>query len=735
MSDEPADEDRALYTELVVRVTPRTGKFYRVEQDFTRPRSTVVSGSEPGDLCLDVDELDLDLADQDAYARRLTQAFFADPVVKVAFESYTSNNEAPLRLRLQLATDAPELHRVRWELLRHPDRGTPLATSEQILFSRYLRSADWGHPFQQRSETDMKALIVIANPTNLASYRPEGTPLQPIDVAGELQRATSALAGFRVVDALVSAGATHVDPRAKLLGPTAVTLPNLVNELRRGYDVLYLVCHGAMRDGTTRLFIENDARQVDAINGRQLADELSQIRRLPILVVLAACDSAGSGANGALSAVGPLLAEVGVPAVVAMQERITVETADAFVTGFFHELSRDGQLDRAAAVARSKVKNHTDYWVPVLFTRLANGCIWPRLTATPDTFEQLPALINDLGNHKCTAVLGPGLIEFLLGSQREVARRWAIKYKFPMSPHDLQDLPQVAQFLSVNQSPDFPASELRDYLLAELIEQYGEQLPADLLEDGRGDSAERLGQLISAIGRQRRNENPSDPYRVLANLPFRVYITANPDDLLEDALREVGREPIVDVCRWKQPNIMFDEEWPAAIKDRLPDFVGPTAEHPFVYHLFGVLSLPQTLVLTEDDYFKYLTGVVENVDMNPACITKVWSSNALLFLGFQLDEWNFRVMFRSIMDQARGSALAPPSYAVQIDPEEGSTVNPRRAKEYLQQYLAAERPKFRVYWASTEEFINALWSEAQRKQVLWRASGPSQIPAAAGPRA
>ena len=45
-------------------------------------------------------------------------------------------------------------------------------------------------------------------------------------------------------------------------------------------------------------------------------------------------------------------------------------------------------------------------------------------------------------------ILGPGLTEFLLGSRREIAQRWAEKYQFPMAVHQRDDLPQVAQFLA-----------------------------------------------------------------------------------------------------------------------------------------------------------------------------------------------------------------------------------------------------------------------------------------------
>ena len=72
------------------------------------------------------------------------------------------------------------------------------------------------------------------------------------------------------------------------------------------------------------------------------------------------------------------------------------------------------------------------------------------------------------------------LSESLLGSPQEIAQRWAETYHFPMAPHEREDLPQVAQYLAVNQDPRFPRDELIEYLRQELLARYDDQLPDDL---------------------------------------------------------------------------------------------------------------------------------------------------------------------------------------------------------------------------------------------------------------
>jgi len=43
-----------------------------------------------------------------------------------------------------------------------------------------------------------------------------------------------------------------------------------------------------------------------------------------------------------------------------------------------------------------------------------------------------------------------------------------------------------------------------------------------------------------------------------------------------------------------------------------------------VYKLFGQLAEPDSLVLTEDDYFDYLIGVTSNRDLIPEAVGGRW---------------------------------------------------------------------------------------------------------------
>jgi hypothetical protein len=276
-----------------------------------------------------------------------------------------------------------------------------------------------------------------------------------------------------------------------------------------------------------------------------------------------------------------------------------------------------------------------------------------------DPFEKWPAMLRQIRGRHWTPILGPGLTDPLLGSRREIAQRWAETFNFPMAPHNREDLPQVAQFLAVNQESDaFPQAELINYLRNELLEQYGDTLPSELRHFDESE-IDHLGKLISTLGAQRRQRDPSDPFGVLGNLPLPIYITAVPNDLLTDALRDSGKEPRVDFCRWNDEL----KEIPS-VYDAEPNY-RPDPLRPLVYHLFGRLQYPDSLVIKEDDFFDFLIGMKKNKEFVPPVVRSALANSGLLFLGFQLDDWNFRIILRAILDQkgdvvdSRGMRMSP----------------------------------------------------------------------------
>jgi hypothetical protein len=167
--------------------------------------------------------------------------------------------------------------------------------------------------------------------------------------------------------------------------------------------------------------------------------------------------------------------------------------------------------------------------------------------------------------------------------------------------------------------------------------------------------------------------------------------------LLEVALTAAGKTPQAALCPWNE----YIEASQEAYEDE------PSPQRPLVYHLFGRLGEPDSLVLTEDDYFNYLIGVTGNKELIPEVVRRALADTALLFLGFRMDDWNFRVLFRSFMNQeGRGRRRKYTHVAAQIDPEEGRIQEPERARRYLETYF--QDADISIYWGSIDDFMRDL---------------------------
>ena len=673
------------FAELEIGFSRREASFYTVEFRFSQPKSEVDVRPVQGQVDIGLGELEMQAGEEAGeYGTRLTELLFRDPDVRLAFvqsRDIARVQNLPLRLRVVFGPNAKELHNLHWETLLDPQDGTPLSTNENLIFSRYLSSTDW-RPVRLRSRRELQALVMIANPGDLASYK-----LAPVDVAGELERAKAGLGSMRVV--------VLGDPG----GAQRSSLNNLVSALRDSeYDILYIVAHGSIGQGEPILWLEGDDGNVARVSGNQITTYLQELTNRPRLVVLASCESAGKGSGDALLALGPNLSEAGIPAVLAMQGQISIQTIAQFMPVFFQELQRDGQVDRALAVARGSVRSRYDSWMPVLFMRLKSGRIWytPGFGEVKDEFDKWQSLAGSIQDKTCTPILGPGLLDPILGSRRDMAADWANKNAFPLSPQDREVLPRVAQYIFTNQSPDHLPRILRQSIRERITGIYGSDLP-DAFKQAETWSNAQVIEALQLAAEAYFKHTSVDPYAIMAQLHLPVYITAGANDLLTCALVNAGADPQVRLLPWTK----------FVPKDKAIFEEIPTPERPLVYHLFGHLSIPNSLVLSEDQYFDYLLNVALNKDLIPSAVRAALNSSSLLFLGFQMDDWEFRVFFRFLMAQEGKDMLKYYSHAAaQIEPEEDRTTDLKRARRYLEQYF--EKENISVYWGSTEEFLSAL---------------------------
>ncbi len=318
------------------------------------------------------------------YGQELTAQLFQDPALREFYRTSKAVFESRgmmIRLQLSIGPSVPELYSVRWELLCDPETKQPLAMSERILFSRFMFSRDW-RKINLRPKAQLRAAIAVSAPNDVHS--PEWG-LAKVDKVGEIARARAALAG---IEAFVIAE------------ESALTLTKLIDAIRRETDVLYLVCHGGMPNDQPILYLQDEKGNTEAVIASEFAQRIGELELPPRLIVLASCESAGreDGGSTAQSALAPRLAEAGVPAVLAMQGKITMKTVEQAMPVFFRELAIDGQIDQAMAAARGAVRDRDDSWMPALFLRLKRGRIWEEEKGLNITPEQLQRLLQAAGS-------------------------------------------------------------------------------------------------------------------------------------------------------------------------------------------------------------------------------------------------------------------------------------------------------------------------------------------------
>lgn len=327
--------------------------------------------------------------------RKLFDWLLADPIIAHAWAEIRGRHPQR-RLLWRIDAAAPELHAIPWELLREAAADGSakfLAATDSTPFSRYLTGAmPAGRPILQRP---LKMLALIANPDNLADYQ-----LNPIDVAAETALLKAAVA----------------DSEVELTVLKAATLPALEAELRNGYHLLHVVAHGLSnkKSGEAALLLSEVNNQVELVTShrlaemlaRQLADSGPQPDDKLRLVFLAACQSAthrsrsksastsspdvtpATVSGQAFSSLAQAVVQAGVPAVLAMQDVVTVETARTFSQRFYERLLAHGQVDVASNEARSTLltEQQAGAAIPVLFMRLRDGLLFefaPPETAVP----------------------------------------------------------------------------------------------------------------------------------------------------------------------------------------------------------------------------------------------------------------------------------------------------------------------------------------------------------------
>lgn len=664
-------------------------------------------------LRLDLRKLQGLIPSNEDYAAEVSHAIFAVPKLRDHFiETATFAGVAGISLHVRLMLDrlAPaEYHTVRWELLLDPRDDLPIALKSKMTFTRFVTPRTH-RAISLRARGDLRALVVAADPdsADLARYgefRGGGRPLEPINAREEVARAK---------ECLLPIATTVLCERGKATLDGITALLRDADRRGQGYDIVYLIAHGALHQQGPVLYLDSESGGVAPVAGASFAEAITALDCPPTLVVLSSCETAASAADPGVTsmgesavALGPMLSADGISTVIAMHGRVTVQTVETFMPTFFTTLQRTGSIFEAMLDARMAVRERRDWWAPVLLTRMRTGRIWysPGYL-TPGNAPSMQVFADAMHDNRCTPIIGPRLSTQFFPDRQTIARGIAARLQVPITPGSSNDLARVCQYLAVAHDARYPRSVLVKYLTERVIEDGGlteadireaeERLPRPMA------NGPRLNKLVSQVARRRRGPDFEDPYTILADLPFPIYFTTSFTTLLEDALADAGRIPNVVNFPWDGSRVSSRNN------------TQPLASNPIVVRLFGGFDDPDSMVLTEDDYFKYISTWTTVRSQALKGLQSNLTNTNLLMMGFGLDDWDFRVLFRSIFTM--GGALPRLSrlahIAVQVTPE-SDFVEAEAVQDYLEQYYSRTATHFAVRWGTPFELLQELrnqWS-------------------------
>jgi hypothetical protein len=378
--------------------TPAANERYALLARFTAPGHDTQYSASP--ITLDAASLRPLVFDPEAYGQALTAQLFADEGLRAfwAKARTVALQSGELNVRLRFPTADPLLHTVRWETLRDPEDNTPFALSQRVRLARTIDGSDFTPLPLAPRPAELRALVAVTAPSDLDAFG-----LDEIDADGEVARVRNALGNMPLTvlgDVAAAKGRTTLEAIQAALGAEP--------------QIVIIVAHSRLSlDGEPVIYLENEHGLTKPIPGDTFVDALQRQARLPLLLTLVSCKGAGDD-YAALSAIGPRLAQLGIPAVLAFQGNIAMTATERLLPRLITEVQRDGQIDRALATARAVLGEGGPWWQPVLYLR-GDGRLW-REEEARQTQHGGVSIGGDVGTVQQINISG-GHVESIIGSQ------------------------------------------------------------------------------------------------------------------------------------------------------------------------------------------------------------------------------------------------------------------------------------------------------------------------------
>ena len=306
-----------------------------------------------------------------------------------------SQEERGLRLQLKFKgrdQSSRTLQELPWELLYCPSRRQHLACDRKFAIVRFLEVPMVSAPLT--GDRPMRVLVLIAPSSSV-----------PLDVERERRILHQSLSRYPDIEI------EYVVP------PTAAALRALLLEKR--YHILHYIGHGYSDESSSSsgLLLEARDGEEQRVRGDEFALNLRGIAQ-PRVVVLNACHTARGGVGAGqqpFHSVASAMVEAGIPAVVAMREEFSGQSAVAFTDALYRRLLAGDAIEAAVAEARialAQISGEPSAWAtPVLFSRTRDGRVFDFSTpSSAPTGDAAGTVATDSAHARYpagTIVIGP----------------------------------------------------------------------------------------------------------------------------------------------------------------------------------------------------------------------------------------------------------------------------------------------------------------------------------------
>jgi hypothetical protein len=329
--------------------------------------------------------------------------------------------------------------------------------------------------------------------------------------------------------------------------------------------------------------------------------------------------------------------------------------------------------------------------------------------AAPD-----PMLARKIKDKNVIPVISQRLLcDLYLGGYSKMVAAYADYIKYPFE--DRQDLMALTKYRSVKGVWD---KKWEEFIKNPAPEQLGEEYlyavkqhlfdlasndgitPKPLLKEVP-DDLDVIGfeNLMNLLEYPMFGDEGEDPLLIMADMSLPIYLTTSPHSFIEKAILELGGECESEFCRWREGSRHITSAF-----DK--DGYEPSPGRPLVYHLLGMDRHQDSLVLTEDDYLTFLIEVTKSDQpYSTTRVAQAIAESSLLFLGFNLQSWEFRVLFHGLIKPS--AMLKPGKFIVQIDPSEQGEVPTEEEQRYFRNYMRDEA-KLEIEWGEIHQYLREL---------------------------